>query len=204
MSLTSLLIFSGAMLLLAITPGPGVFATIARALTSGMKESSIVVLGIVVGDIIFLLFAIYGLSAVAKKIHWLFILIKYFGAAYLIYLGWKLWSSEPDIAEIESAKVTSQRESFFAGLFITLGNPKVIFFYLVFLPTFMNLETLLAIDVLAISSMAAIVLGSTLLFYGYTAIRAKKALNNRHSQKTLNRIAGATMIGTGTVLATKA
>jgi threonine/homoserine/homoserine lactone efflux protein len=203
MSLTSLLIFSGAMLLLAITPGPGVFTTIARALTSGMKESSIVVLGIVVGDIIFLLFAIYGLSAVAEKIHWLFILIKYFGAAYLIYLGWKLWSSEPDIAEIESAKVTSQRESFFAGLFITLGNPKVIFFYLAFLPTFMNLETLLAIDVLAISSMAAIVLGSTLLFYGYTAIRAKKALNNRHSQKTLNRIAGATMIGTGTVLATK-
>ncbi|QFT55378.1 LysE family translocator [Microbulbifer sp. THAF38] len=204
MSLTSLLIFSGAMLLLAITPGPGFFATIARALTSGMKESAIVVFGIVIGDIIFLLFAIYGLSAVAEKIHWLFLLIKYFGAAYLIYLGWRLWSSDPNIVEIESTKEISQRTSFFTGLFITLGNPKVIFFYVAFLPTFMNLEKLSGVDVLAISSVVAIVLGSTLLFYGYTAVRAKKALNSKHSQKTLNRISGATMIGIGTVLAVKA
>jgi len=61
----SLIAFAGTMFLLAITPGPGVFATVARALASGFANASALVMGIVIGDLVFLLLAIYGLAAVA-------------------------------------------------------------------------------------------------------------------------------------------
>ncbi len=69
MSIISFFALAGAMLLLAIIPGPGVYAVVARALASGFKHSVIVILGIVMGDLIFLLSAIYGLAAVAENAH---------------------------------------------------------------------------------------------------------------------------------------
>jgi len=161
MSLISLLALAGAMFLLAITPGPGVFATVARALASGFKHSAAVVAGIVTGDISFLLFAIFGISAIAENLHELFMVIKYTGAAYLIFLGFKLWREKPKAIQISSIKDQSWNSSFFAGLFITLGNPKVILFYLGFLPTFVDLTSLSGMDVFAIASVVSLVLGTT-------------------------------------------
>lgn len=65
MTIYTILAFSGAMFLLALTPGPGVFATISRAMASGFNNAAFVVAGIVLGDIVYLLFAIFGLSVIA-------------------------------------------------------------------------------------------------------------------------------------------
>ena len=146
MSLISLLALAGAMLLLAITPGPGVFATVARALASGFGPSAVVVIGIVMGDLIFLLFAIYGLTAIAENLHGLFLVIKYIGASYLVYLGIKLWREKPEKIQLQAIGYRSWKSNFLTGLFITLGNPKVILFYLGFLPTFVDLTNLSGID----------------------------------------------------------
>ncbi len=122
MTFPSLLAFAGAILLLAITPGPGVFATVARALASGLSHASVLALGIVTGDLIFLLLAIYGLSAVAEFLGGFFSLIKYLGAAYLIWLGISLWRVKPEVVKVDAIKV-SWKTNFFSGLFTTLGNP---------------------------------------------------------------------------------
>ena len=82
MSLISLLSLALAMLILASSPGPGVFATIARSLASGFRPALWVILGIVVGDIIYLLFAIFGLSVVAQAFGELFYIIKIFFAIH--------------------------------------------------------------------------------------------------------------------------
>jgi threonine/homoserine/homoserine lactone efflux protein len=148
MSVISTLALAGAMLLLAITPGPGVFATVARALASGLQHATFVALGIVTGDLIFFLLAIYGLATVAAHLHSLFIMIKYAGAVYLICLGSKLWLSKPENMHIQpAAEYRSRLANFLTGLFVTLGNPKVILFYLGFLPTFVEMTSLSGLDV---------------------------------------------------------
>jgi threonine/homoserine/homoserine lactone efflux protein len=203
MNLLGLAGLAGAMFLLAITPGPGVFATVSKALSSGFKHTVPVVLGIVTGDLIFLLFAIYGLAAIAESFNALFLLVRYLGSGYLIWLGVKLWRSKPGSIDVASIKPQSGKFSFLGGLSITLGNPKVIIFYLSFLPTFIKLDTLSTLDVVVVASVVSLVLGSVMLFYAYTASRTRKLFKSLEAQKAMNKTAGTAMIGTGVLLLSK-
>ncbi|XPV67811.1 MAG: LysE family translocator [Halarcobacter sp.] len=204
MTLYSMLAFAGAMFLLAITPGPGVFATISRALASGFNNAAFVVLGIVLGDIIFLLLAIFGLSAIASVLGDFFIIVKYLGGAYLLYLGYKILTSKVDETKVNGVYELSWKKNFLAGLLITLANPKVILFYLGFLPTFVNLQTLTAIDIIIISTIVTIVLGGVMLGYAYSASGAKKLFKSKSAKRKMNVVAGTTMLSAGGVLIAKA
>ena len=101
------------MLLLAASPGPGVFATVARALSSGFRPALGVIAGIVVGDIIYLGFAIFGLAVVAQAMGEFFIFVKIAGGAYLVWLGLKIWCSKTTENQIE----TKQRKKHWSGNF---------------------------------------------------------------------------------------
>lgn len=191
---------AGAMFLLAITPGPGVFATVSKALSSGFKHTVPVVLGIVMGDLIFLLLAIYGLAAIAESFNTLFLFIRYLGGVYLIWIGLKLWRSKPVHIDITRIKPQSSKLSFLGGLSITLGNPKVVVFYLSFLPTFIKLDALCTGDVLIVAAIVSAVLGSVMLSYAYLASRTRKLFKRENAQKIMNKTAGTAMIGTGSIL----
>lgn len=204
MTLLNIFAFSGAMFLLAITPGPGVFATISRALASGFSSASFVVLGIVLGDIIFLLLAIFGLSAIASILGDFFILVKYLGGIYLLFLGYKILTSKENETEIKGIQELSWKRNFLTGLLITLSNPKVILFYLGFLPTFVNLQTLNTFDIITISFIVAIILGGVMLAYAYSASSAKKLFKNKNTNKKMNLLAGSVMITAGGALIIKA
>ena len=200
----SLAAFAGAMVLLAMTPGPGVFATVARALASGFVHASVVVLGIVIGDLVFLLLAIYGLAAAAGLLGGLFALVKYLGAGYLLWLGLKLWRSDDVAASATPVEESSWFANLTSGLLITLGNPKVILFYLGFLPAFVDLGTLNTADVAIIAGVVSLVLGATMLGYAYAASRARRLFRSRETKRILNRTSGSVMIATGAILATRA
>ncbi|MES9963965.1 MAG: LysE family translocator [Candidatus Sedimenticola sp. 20ELBAFRAG] len=204
MTVYSILGLSVAMFLLAITPGPGVFATISKALASGFRNTLPVIMGIVTGDLVFLLLAIYGLSAIAETFATLFTIIKYLGAAYLVWLGIRLWRSQPVLTGITEPGKHPGRYSFLGGLSITLGNPKVILFYLGFLPTFVDLDNLSNPDVVIVAFVVSSVLGAVMLFYAYTASRAREMFRSKSAQRKMNRAAGSAMIGTGAILLTKA
>ena len=203
MSLLNILAFASAMFLLAITPGPGVFATISRALASGFTNASFIVLGIVLGDIIFLLLAIFGLSAIASMLGDFFILVKYLGGAYLIFLAYTIFTAKEKDTNIKGVYELSWKKNFLAGLLITLSNPKVILFYLGFLPTFINLHTLNASDIVIISIIVTLVLGSVMLTYAYTASKANSLLKNRSSKRKMNIIASSVMFTAGSFLILK-
>ena len=142
MDVYGVLALAGAMFILAVTPGPGVFATVARSLASGFSHAAMVVAGIVCGDLLFLLLAIYGLSFIADLLGSLFSLVKYVGGLYLVYLGLRIWFSSPQLSQVQGVHELSWKNNFLSGLVITLGNPKVMLFYLGFLPSFLDLQQL--------------------------------------------------------------
>jgi len=201
MTLSAAFGMAAALLLLALTPGPGMLATVSRALSSGFRASLLVAWGIVVGDLLFLLFAIFGLSALASLMGSLFILIKYLGGLYLLWLGWHLLRTPPSAIETDAPIIeVSAPNLFLSGLFITLGNPKVILFYLGFLPTFVDLSSLHGSDILAIIAIVTVVIGSSMVLYGYLAAKAGTVMLERYNSKLPNRIAGTAMLATGTIL----
>lgn len=191
------------MFILAASPGPGLFAIVSRALASGFNHAAVMVIGLILGDIIYLLMAIYGLGFVASLMGELFIIIKYIGGLYLIYLGYKIFTSKVEEKNLHGIKELSWKKNFFSGLFITLGNPKVIVFYLGFLPAFMNLSSLTSFDVLIAVVLASTVLAIVILTYAYLAARSRELFKSTKAMKRLNFISGSVMIGAGGVLIAK-
>ncbi len=204
MSIISLISLTMAMFVLVASPGPGVFAIVARSMASGFRPALAMIIGIIAGDIIFLMFAICGLSFVAQIMGEFFLIIKICGGVYLIWLGLKIWFSKP--LEIES-KPLYKKQSYvgyiISGLLVTLSNPKVILFYCGFLPTFINLSNLKAIDIALIVCIVTIVLTFVLTTYAYLASHARQLFSNHVTLKSLNRLAGGVMMTTGVVIATK-
>lgn len=201
MTLISAFSLALALFVLAVTPGPGVFATISQSLSFGFKRSLALIAGIITGDLIFLVFAIYGLSYVAQAMAGLFTFIKVAGSIYLIYLGIKLWKSDHEGSINGQSGFQKGASPYFSGLVITLSNPKVILFYCSFLPAFMDLRSLNGLDILGVMMLVSIVLSGVLVVYAYVAGRAKKALVERGRVKRLNQTAGGLMMATGVTLA---
>lgn len=171
-----------------------------KALSVGLLGTIPLIIGIIVGDLVFLLFSIFGLAFVAESFTTLFLLIKYLGALYLIYLGIKMWNLPP-ISQNDITKTTKEsRDSFLGGLSITLGNPKVILFYLGFLPTFVNLNALSYIDNIIIACIVSFVLGSVMLAYAFLVLKTRNILKNQNRKNRLNKISSLLMVSIGTTL----
>ena len=200
MTLLSTLALIGALFILAVTPGPAVFAIVARALASGVRQAALLVLGVILGDLVFLVLAIYGLAALAEQLNELFVVIKYIGGGYLIWLGLKLWFSPPANEEQAASDKKPMAANLSTGLFITLSNPKVILFYLGFLPTFVDLQTLTTADIGIIVLAIFMVLGAVFLGYAYIAGKAQGMFKSQRAGRVFNRSAGGVMIATGCVL----
>ncbi len=205
MSLVSVFSFAIAIFVLAVTPGPGVFAIISRSLASGFKTTLLMIAGCVTGDIIFLLFAIMGMSVIAQTMGTLFLLVKIVGAAYLIFLGIKIWVSKPVPAHLQqiNGKKAIGYGNYLSGLGITLANPKVILFYCGFLPTFMDLPSMTGFDIIIVTMVLAMVLSVVLISYAYLASSARLFFSSPRSVKWLNRTAGTVMISAGAAIAAK-
>lgn len=204
MTLLNLFAFTFAMFVLAITPGAGVFATVSRAISSGFKNASFLVIGIVLGDIIFLMLAIFGLSLVINLFEEFFLLVKYLGGVYLIFLSYKIFSSNIDEIKLSDSNELSWKKNLITGLLITLSNPKVILFYLGFLPSFMDLKNLSNLDFILIVFIVVFVLSIVMLFYAYFASKAKKIFKSKSSLKNLNNLSGIVMLIAGLLLIFKA
>ena len=203
MTTTELLTFSGALFLMVITPGPGVLACISRSLSSGFSRGAFVALGIISGDIIFVLMALYGLAAVAQVMGGFFIIVKYLGAVYLAWLGYRTWTSAGKVSSPNYRGETSHFASYFSGLCLTLGNPKAIVFYLSFLPAFVDLNCLSASDIALTLIIIVTTLATVLLGYAFAATRFRLVIRSRKAQRKLNRCSGGVMITAAVAMVVK-
>ena len=169
MTIESALSFFLAIFIFGITPGPGVFAILARSLATGTGRCFFLALGMVVSDIIYLVLACYGLAALAD--HWsgVFTLVRVAGALYLTYLGLQMWrATDRHDAQREEASQKNRRLSFLQGFLISASNPKVILFYIAFLPTFIDLKALTQGDIAlaALLTLFALLAGLMLIAAG--------------------------------------
>lgn len=194
MSVTSSLAFALAVLLFAATPGPAVLACVSQALGSGFRSALALAAGIVTGDAIYLLVAIYGLALVSQVPEGLFVLVRLAGGAYLAWMGWRTWSSG---ATASAARPASRREGFQAGLLVTLGNPKVVAFYLGFLPAFLDLASLSTGDVLQVTALTVTVLMAVNCAWAWTAARARQWAIGATAVRRMNRSAGGLLMAIG-------
>ena len=206
MSFDSGFIFFIAIIIFAVTPGPGVFALLSRAMTQGAKACYSLAIGMAVSDVIYLILACFGLAVVAE--HWggFFTVIRILGGLYLIYLGWKMWRERVLIAQQNKSsreQLKGFTQGFIQGFLISASNPKVILFYIAFLPTFMDLSVLSSQDIVVVSLLCFIGLMIGLMFIAYVAAWARGYFRSERAMRGLNRVAGSIMMTAGAFLVTR-
>jgi threonine/homoserine/homoserine lactone efflux protein len=203
MNFEMLIAFSIGMIILAASPGPGVFATVSTAMAYGFRASMYLLSGLVLGDVIFLVLALVGMSAISKITGELFFIIKIAGGIYLIYLGIKLYKKNLPVTDEFKIKDRNNVNTFFSGLFVTMGNPKPILFYASVVPTIINIKEVHLLEALAmvvvVISVSFLVIGT----YCYIASVSKKLLIKGRFNNKLNKAAGLVLCTTGSYLIVK-
>lgn len=135
-------VFALAALLLNLTPGNDMFYVAARSTSQGIKAGIISSLGIMAGCMVHILAAVIGLSAIIAQSALAFNIIKYVGAAYLVYLGIRSIISRKKTFEVKNKmQQQSYTRIFWQGVLTNVLNPKVALFFLAFLPQFINIES---------------------------------------------------------------
>ena len=204
MDLTALLIFTGALLVAAASPGPGIVALVARVMGGGLAGVVPFLAGLILGDLIWLAAAVLGLAVVAHTFHDAFVVIKFAGAAYLLYLAYRMWTAPAEPATVAAAPRRDRSATLFlAGLSVSLGNPKVAGFYLALLP---NLIDLGRVDLLGYAELAGLciaVLTVVLGGYALAAARARALFNSPRAVRLFNRTGGTLMAGAAIAVASK-
>lgn len=123
--------------LLALMPGPDIIFVITQGILRGKKEAVFTSLGLGTGCFIHSALASFGVSVIFQKSELAFNILKYFGAAYLFYLAYKAWKSASNkLPAFREENFKKQQKSYLKGLMMNLLNPKVILFFLAFLPGF--------------------------------------------------------------------
>jgi threonine/homoserine/homoserine lactone efflux protein len=203
MHLSVLLAFSAALAIAVAIPGPGIFAVVSCALGRGFREALALIAGVIIGDLLYFTLAVLGMAAMARSMGEFFIVIKLAGAAYLIWLGVKLWRQPPATLSTSGTAAPQRgfRRSLLGGLFVTLSNPKSIAFYAGLLPTFVDLEKLSASDAFAMGLIVVLVVGAIPAAYAFAAAGSRRFLSEPSRLKIMNRAAGTMMIGTGVTVA---
>lgn len=195
LSLHSYLIYCTLYAICIAVPGPGVVAIVARALGSGFRSTIPAAIGTLVGDWIWMTLSAFGLAAVAQAMGSYFLIVKYAGAIYLLYMGYKYWTAE--VGETPELVPASIRQSFLSQLSVTLGNPKAMAFFLAILPTVVDLKHLNAAGYAQLSLATAVLIPSIMLAYAALAARVRAFLTSPQARKGINRTGAAVMVGAG-------
>jgi threonine/homoserine/homoserine lactone efflux protein len=191
------------MTVLAFIPGVSVLVVSTRSAACGFTHGVFTTIGIVVGDVIFIVLAIYGLSVAADLLGNRFSLVKCLGGAYLVWLGIKLWKSAPVTGAVENNTESTLLSSFLTGLFITLGDQKAILFYLGLFPAFLDLSSVTLADTAIIILIASLAVGVAKLSYAYMADRTRLLLASSSATRMINIAAGTVMVSVGVLLLVK-
>jgi threonine/homoserine/homoserine lactone efflux protein len=125
----------------AVIPGPGMTALIAHSVRGGSITGFSMLAGLIIGDLLYLSFAVFGLTMMLQNFDGFFKVVSLSSAIYLFYLSIHFWRYNPESIEVNNKNCSSGLLSVFAsGLSITLGNPKTIAFYLAILPLVIKLD----------------------------------------------------------------
>ncbi|CAI1596667.1 LysE family translocator [Serratia ficaria] len=182
--------------LAAAIPGPGMTALVARSVSGGAVTGFTMLSGLILGDLIYLSIAIFGLAVIAHNYTSLFTLINWAASLYLCVLAWQFWRYQPQAIKIDQKATRSELASaWLSGLTITLGNPKTIAFYLAILPLVISLDNVsLQIWGMMLVPLTVFVLLTVGAVFIFAALKIRHFLTSAKAQRLLFRSAGVIML----------
>jgi len=193
--------FVAAIILFLAIPGPGNLALITSTSKGGVPGGLGATMGVIAGDQVLMWLAVAGVATVLSTYPTAFSAVQWLGAAYLAWLGWKMWAAQPGDAPVLNIR---PRHYFQQALAITLLNPKAIVFYMAFFPLFVDPQHHLGLVSFAV--MAATIAALTFLYgLGMTLLThylAERMRANPRMVRWLEKLAGIFLIGFGVKLAT--
>lgn len=206
MSIEIWLAFVMATVVFCIIPGPTVILVIGQAISHGKKSVLPLVAGVLAGDLVAMSLSILGLGAILATSASLFLLLKWFGVLYLLYLGVKTWRQVPEqlaVADFATRPETTRSWSMFRSAFlVTALNPKDIIFFVAFLPQFVNPEAAVLPQWLILMATLLCLVGMNISFYTCFAGAVRHRIQSYQARKRLNRLGGGALISAGLITAT--
>ena len=197
--------FAVALAIAVALPGPGIFAVVSCAIGRGLREALAMICGIIIGDLVYFYLAVLGLAALAHSMGEFFIVIKFAGAAYLIWLGVKLWRQRPvGLTAAAGGGVATARgfkRSLLGGLVVTISNPKTIGFYAGLLPTFIDLGKFSTGEAVTMGAIVVLLVGGIPAAYAFAAAGSRRFFIHPARMTAMQRTAGTMMIGAGVTVA---
>jgi threonine/homoserine/homoserine lactone efflux protein len=203
MELAVLGLFAAALFVNAGSPGPSIAALVARVISRGLGSVLPFLLAMWIGEALWLVAAVLGLGFVAEKFYLVFSFIKYAGVAYLLYLAYRMWTAPVDIESGTLPSSDSALRLFLTGMALTLGNPKIMVFYLALLPSIIDLGSVSTLGLFELVAVAVAVMATVDLAWAFGASWARRWLTSRRAVRIANRSAAAAMGGAAAIIATR-
>lgn len=199
MSFDHWLAFAAASAILVAIPGPTVLLVISYALGHGRKSALATVAGVALGDFTSMTTSMLGLGALLAASATLFTGLKWIGAAYLIYLGVKLWRAPVSRPMGSDAPPPAERpiRIFLHTYAVTALNPKSIVFFVAFLPQFLDAHQPVAPQMILFEATFLVLATLNAAAYGFLAALARRQIRRPQVQRWVNRTGGSLMIGAG-------
>lgn len=202
-TLTELWFYAGALVILWITPGPVFVALTARALSGGFRSAWPLALGVTIGDIIWPLIAIFGLTWVVSRVENLLEILHWVAATIFLLMGVGLIRTASRSILVAEGRLTRPGlwPAFSAGVAAVIGNPKAVLFYMGVLPGFFDLSRVTGADIAVILFMSALIPFSGNLVTAFAVGQARRLLTSPRALWWINVGAGSLLVLVGIVIA---
>ncbi len=202
MGLDGIALFALALFVAAATPGPAVAAIVARVTARGPAGIIAFAIGLALGDVAWLGIAVLGLAALALAFDGVLTVIRLAGALYLLVIAWQLWTAEPDLSGDALVPPTEHPLRLaLAGFALSLGNPKVIVFYLALLPNLVDLRAVTSATFAGLAILALVILGTVLAGYILLATRARRLFRSPAALRRMRRGGSIALAGAAVAIA---
>ncbi|MGV6850533.1 MAG: LysE family translocator [Marinibacterium sp.] len=196
-----LTLYSGALLILFLTPGPVWFALLARTLSGGFQAAWPLAFGVAVGDILWPLLAVLGMSWIVSEVDGILNVLRWVACAMFVFMGiTAIRHAGRQIGADSRLTRPGKLAGFLAGMAAILGNPKAILFYMGVLPGFFDLRAVTRPDIVAIVCLSVAVPFFGNLGFAVFVDRIRRLLNTPSALRRMNLIAGWLLIAIGLIL----
>jgi len=201
MSFTTWFAFSAASIVLLMIPGPTVLLVVSYALTQGKRVALATAAGVALGDFTAMTLSLAGLGALLLASATLFTVLKWVGAAYLVYLGIRLWRSMPQLPDVAEVATAPSPGIFGHAFLVTALNPKSIAFFVAFVPQFIDHNAPLLTQLVIMEATFVTLATVNALAYAVAADHLRTRIRRPAVLKWLNRTGAGCLVGMGVATA---
>jgi threonine/homoserine/homoserine lactone efflux protein len=197
MSFETWLAFAAASAILVLIPGPTVLLVVSYALGQGFRTALPMAVGVALGDFTAMTLSMLGVGALLAASATIFTLLKWLGAAYLVWLGLKLWRAGGTLDAAPRTDAASASRMLGHAWLVTALNPKGITFFIAFLPQFLDPQASFLTQMIVFEATFLALAFANALGYALLASRARGLVKSRRAMGLVNKVGGTCLIGAG-------